>query len=245
MSLKVIYDVILGRLRQKDGDGGDTPTPPSPQSHFTVTTSGSNKTFYADEKETDTLTVTVTLKFDNVLVDADSTPSGWTRTGTGTYERSISQPGTIAAQSWSYTPGGEYGSQTATKSSASRTLTKVWPAYWGTYPSEIVLDHRLDGVVANLATQHRATSNVVNNVVNVPADQSQDVWLWVVTHGSATVVDNNLGANIMNAPENAPDFASPMQGTSFDLSGYKIYVSTWPAEAGQGGFGELKINITL
>ena len=121
----------------------------------------------------------------------------------------------------------------------------MWPAYWGTYPSEILLDDRLDGVIADLKAQHRATANVVNSVVDIPADPTEDIWLWVVTHGSATVLDNSLGASIMNAPVNSPDFDSPMPGASFELSGYKIYVSTWPAEAGQGGFGELKINITL
>lgn len=239
MSIKAKFDVILGRLREADGDGGDTPTP-APT--FTVTTTGSNKTYYADQLQTDTLTVVAECRYDGNLVDADSVPSGWERASLGTYSKTISGSGTVSATTFTYTPQG--GSALTAKTSA-RSLTKVWPAYWGTYPSEVVVDERLDGVVANLAAQHRATSNVVNTVANIPADQSQDVWLWVVTHGSALVVDNNLGANIMNAPVNAPNFDSPMQGADFELSGYKLYVSTWPAEAGQGGFGELKINITL
>ena len=238
MSIKVKFDRILGRLREGD-DGGDTPTP-SPT--FTVTTTGSNKTYYADQQQTDTLTVVAECRYDGNLVDADSVPSGWERASLGTYSKTISGSGTIAKTTFTYTPQG--GSALTAKSDA-KTLTKVWPAYWGTYPLDDFNKGDIDVIVANLKAQHRSTSNVVNTVMNVPSDPTNDVWFWVVTHGSATVVDAVLGANVMEAPVNAPDFASPMPGASFDLSGYKVYVSTWPAEAGQGGFGDLKINITL
>lgn len=241
MSIKVKFDRILGRLREGD-DGGDTPTP-SPS--FTVTTTGSNKTYYADQQQTDTLTVVAECRYDGNLVDADSVPNGWERASLGTYSKTISGSGTIAKTTFTYTPQG--GSALTAKSDA-KTLTKVWPSYWGTYPLDdlykVEVD-AIDAIAANLASQHRSTSNVVNTVLNVPSDPNVDVWFWVLTHGSATVVDNNLGANIMKSPVEAPDFASPMQGADFDLSGYKVYISTWPAEAGQGGFGDLKINITL
>ncbi len=239
MTIKVKFDPILGRLREKDGDGGDTPTP-TPV--FTVTTIGDNKTYYADQKQTDTLTVVAECRYDDNLVDVANPPQGWERASLGTYSKTISGTGTVGATTFTYTPEG--GSPLSAKTTA-KTLTKKWPAYWGTYPSGVLPEGRIDTIAANLASQHRATANVVNSVVNVLDDPNQDVWLWVVTHGSATVVDNTLGANIMNSPDNVADFASPMQGANFDLSGYKVYISTWPAEAGQGGFGELKINITL
>lgn len=238
MSLKVKFDVILGRLREKDGDG-NTPTPTHT---FTATTTGNNKTYYADEKETDSLTVTVTLRYDGNTVDADSVPSGWTRTALGTYQKTVNGSGTIAATTFTYTP---QGGSARTATSQARTLTKVWPAYWGTYPMGTVPSGRIDSIAVALAAQHRETDDVANRVVNVPDDPKDDMWLWVVTHGSATVVDANFNMNIMESPVSVADFASPISGTNFDLSGYKVYVSTWPAEAGQGGFGDLKINITL
>lgn len=241
--MKVKFDAILGRLREKDGSGGDTPTPPNPNSHFTVTTSGDNKTFYADEKESDTLTVTVTLRFDNVPVDANSTPSGWTHTGTGTYERTISHPGTIAAQQWSYTPGGQYGSQTATKSSPSRSLTKVYPAYWGIFAGNDASQPDITAIVASLSGQHRVTANLPTTVVNVPNNTANDAWLWIVTKGSATALNNEFNVNIMRDPVAGKEFTSP-RNNSIDLQGYTAYVSQNQAEAGLG-FGNVKLTINL
>lgn len=241
MSLTVKFDRILGRLREADVE---TPTPPAPSHTFTATTSGSNKTYYADEKETDMLTVTVTLRYDGNPVDADTNgvPSGWEKVPNtiGQYSKTISGSGSTGNGTFSYTANGE----TKTASAQSKTLTKVWPAYWGTYPSGTVPEARIDTIAADLAAQHRETSNVVNRVVNV-GNPKDDVWLWVVTHGEATVVDANFNLNIMEAPVSVADFASPMPDTNFDLSGYKAYVATWPAEAGQGGYGDLKMNITL
>ena len=154
MSLKVKYDVVLGRLREKDGDGGDTPTP-SPA--FTVITTGSNKTYYADEKQTDTLTVVAECRYDGNLVDADSVPSGWERASLGTYSNTISGSGTVAKTTFTYTPQG--GSALTAKSDA-KTLTKVWPTYWGVYPSGLLPSGRIDTIAANLAAQDRKSTRL-------------------------------------------------------------------------------------
>ena len=236
MSIKVKFDTILGRLREKDGS--ETPVTHT----FTATTTGSNKSYIADVQETDSLTVTVALRYDGNLVDANTVPSGWTRTALGTYQRTVTGSGTVPATAFTYTP---QGGSAMTATSQARTLTKVWPAYWGTYPSGTVPSGRIDTIAANLAKQHRETANVVNRVVNVADSPTDDVWFWVVTHGSASVVDANFGLSIMESPVSVVPFASPMPDVSIDLPDYKVYVATWPAEAGQGGYGDLKINITL
>lgn len=241
MSLKVKFDRILGRLREQDGDGS-TPEPPKPK--ITVETIGSNKIFYADEQQNDTLTVTVKVWFNNQLVDADSTPSGWTKTATGTYQRTISEPGQIAQQLWSYTPGGEYGSQTATAYSQARTLTKVWPAYWGIYPSD---DAAVDisAVVADLCQQHRVKQNLPSTTVEVPNPTANSCWLWIVTRGTATAQPAPTpGISMMEAPVTGKTFASPIPGANWNLTGYKAYLSMHSAKAG-ASFGNVVITINL
>lgn len=240
MSIKVKFDVILGRLRECCQ--GSSPTPqPVPQ--ITVTTTGSNKTFYADEQQSDTLTVVVTVKFNGQLVDADSTPSGWTRTSTGTYERTITEPGQIARQLWSYTPGGEYGSQTATAYSEARSLTRVFPAYWGIYPGNDASGD-ISAIVAALKDQHRVTQYLPTTVVNVDNPTANDCWMWIVTRGEARATPEAFDISMMEAPVTGKTFASPMPGANWNLSGYKAYVSINRADAGLS-FGPVKLTINL
>lgn len=238
MSLKVKFDRILGRLRE--ADGGDTPTPPVTHT-FTATTTGNNKSYFADQQETDSLTVTVTTRYDGDLVDADSVPSGWTRTGLGTYTKTVNGSGTIAAATFTYTPS---GGSAMTATSQARTLTKVYPAYWGMVDLGTVPQERIDSIVADLNTQHRETSSFSNRLIDVEGDPKKDMWIWVVTHGSATVVDASFNQNVMQSPVNVTDFASPISGVNIDLSGYKVYVSTWPIEANTPGY-QAKLGITL
>ena len=56
---------------------------------LSVGTVATDDTYITDVVTSTTMVVTVTVKFDNVKVDADETPSGWTRTGTGTYTKSV------------------------------------------------------------------------------------------------------------------------------------------------------------
>lgn len=240
MSLKVKFDRILGRLREAD-DGGDTPTPPTPSHTFTATTTGNNKSYNADQLETDSLTVTVTTRYDGNLVDCTPPDNTWTRTGTGTYTKTITGSGTIAAATFTYTPS---GGSAMTATSQARTLTKVWPAYWGMVDLGTVPQERIDSIVANLNAQHRETSSFSNRLIDVEGDDKKDMWLWVVTHGSATVVDAVFNQNVMQSPVNVTAFASPISGVNIDLPGYKVYVSTWPIEAGQSGY-QAKLGITL
>lgn len=238
---KVIFDCILGRLRQDKLSEGDLP---DPTPLFTVETApASSVRYYADAETNPGLTVTVKLRFNGTLVDADSTPSGWTRTGTGTYQRSVSQPGTVDAQAWSYTPGGMYGSRTATKSSASRSLTEVYPAYWGIYPSNDASGD-ISAIVASLAEQHRLTASLPQTVVEVPNQTAQDCYLWIVTHGSATATPEAFNVNMLREPVTGKTFESPMPRTGWNMSGYKAYVSINPADAGLS-FGNVRMTINL
>lgn len=234
MPIKVKFDTILGRLREKDGDGST----PTPTHSFTVQTTPTSKSYLADEQSSPGLTVQVVTKFDGVTVDAAATPSGWTRTGLGTYTRHIDEPGTIAAQQWSYTSGGT----TYHATSPARSLTAVYPAYWGIYPSnDATIDIR--AIVADLAQQHRATSDT-NTTVEVPNPTGNSCWLWIVTHGTADAEPATTpGISMMDAPVTGKSFVSPVN-PSINLSGYKAYVSMNSAKAG-ASFGNVKLNINL
>lgn len=239
MSIKVKFDRILGRLREKDGDGGSPAPPLVPK--ITVETIGSNKTFYADMQQSDTLTVVVKIWFNGHLVDADSN-NGWTKTATGTYQRTLTEPGEIARTQWRYTPGGDYGSSTATGYSEARSLTRVYPAYWGIYPDNDASGN-ISAIVAALNDQHRVTQDL-NTTIEVPNQTANDCWLWIVTHNKATATPEAFDVTMLRDPVTGKTFASPMSGTDWNLSGYKAYVSINPADAGLS-FGNVKLTINL
>lgn len=247
MSIAIKFDRILGRLREKDG--GSTPAPtPDPSDDFAATLSGSSKAYYADQKETDTLTVTVTLKFKGTLVDADSSTSGlgsWTRQSTGVYTRTVSGQGTIAAMTWKYTPPGtEYGGRTAQKTTAARTLTKVWPAYWGIYPGNNAAPTDITDIVAELNGQHRVTANTSLANADISNTTGQTCWLWIVTRNTATAEPAATpGISMMNDPAAGKEFTSPADN-SISLGGYKAYISTFSAKAG-AGFGLVNLTINV
>lgn len=244
MSMKVIFDRVLGRLREEDYEGGSDV--PDPTSHFSVTTTPTrNQVYYADATTSPGMTVTVTLKFDGNLVDPDAMPIGWTRESVGVYTKTLNEPGTVDAQAWSYTPGGVYEDRTAVKSSPARSLTEVYPAYWGIYPGNIEsIDDDLTPVVAQLYAQsRRLISNMPQTVVNVPNNTQDDVWLWIITKGSATATPESFDVSMMEEPAEDLSFTSPVNG-ELDLTGYKAYVSINKADAGLG-FGNVKLTINL
>lgn len=236
MGIKVKFDTILGRLREKDGDGS-TPTPSHNLSVQTTPTQ--NQTYLADEQTSPGMTVTVIVKFDGNIVDAASTPSGWTRTGLGTYTRHIDQPGTIAAQQWTYVHEG----RTYTATSPARSLTAIYPAYWGIYPSNDS-EGDITAIVAALKDQHRQTANLPRTTVEVPNPTGSDCWMWIVTKGSATATPEAFDVTMLRDPVTGKTFASPMPGANWNLSGYKAYVSINPADAGLS-FGNVKLTINL
>lgn len=236
MPLKVKFDRILGRLREKDGDS--TPTPPAPSHSMTgSTTPDRNQTYLADAQTSPGMTVTVKTYFDGALVDVPDTPANWTRTALGTYTRRIEQSGTIPAQTWTY----PYQGQNYTYTSPARSLSAVYPAYWGIYPSNDATPD-IRAIVADLAGQHRETANV-NRTVAVPNPTGSDCWLWIVTHGSATATPESFDISMMRDPVTGKSFTSPVN-PSINLSGYKAYVSINPADAGLS-FGNVKLKINL
>lgn len=236
MAIKVKFDTILGRLREKDGDGG---TPAPTHSFVAQTSPSSDKTYLADEQTSPGLTVTVTTKFDGVTVDADTTPSGWIRTALGTYTRHIDQPGDIAAQQWNYT----YGGTTYHANSAKRSLTAIYPAYWGIYPSNDS-GGDITAIVASLKNQHRVTTNLPQTVYTVDNPTPNDCWLWIVTKGTARATPEAFDISMMESPVTGKTFASPMPGADWDMTGYKAYVSINRADAGLS-FGPVKLTINL
>lgn len=243
MTKKAYYDPILGRLREMDTDqgGGETPDP-SP--HFTVDiTPSRNQSYLADAMESPGMTVTVTTRFDGDLVDADATPDGWSHPSLGTYTKTLANPGTVNAQEWSYTPGGVYGSRVAVKNSPARSLSAVYPAYWGIFPGNESTQRDITDVVASLAAQHRVTANMPETVVDVPNGTAEDCWLWIVTKGDARATPEAFDITMLQDPDTGEEFTSPVNN-SIQLDGYNAYISINKADAGMG-FGKIKLTINL
>lgn len=239
--MKVKFDCILGRIRECCGQGGGGDTP-DPAPHFTVNTSPNADVRYEADLETNPgLTVVVTTLFDGVTVDADSVPDGWSRIARGTYRKTLAAPGTVAAQAWSYTPGGIYLEQTVTKYSAARSLVAIWPAYWGVYPSSDA-DGDITAVVASLAEQHRLTANLPQTTLEIPNPTANDCYMWIVTRGSATATPQAFDISMLRDPVTGKTFTSPL--SSLSMSGYKAYVSINPAGAGLS-FGNVKLTINI
>lgn len=244
MTIKVKFDRILGRLREKDGDGG-TPTPPTP-SFTQTTTPTANQTYLADAVTFPGMTVEVRLRLDGTLVDADNTPQGWTHVSTGVYQRALSQPGTVPSQTWQHTTSASsiYGQRTLSVTSPARSCLPVYPAYWGIYPSNDAAGD-ITTVVASLKDQHRQTANLPQTTVEVPNPTGSSCWLWIVTKGTATAQPAPTpGINMMENPVDGKNFVSPMPGANWNLTGYKAYVSMQSAKAG-ASFGNVILTINL
>lgn len=235
MPIKVKFDPILGRLRE----GCDCDPEPTVPDLLATTTPSANQTYLADEVQSPGMTVVVTLAFRGTPVDADATPQGWTRTALGTYQRHIDQPGTVAAQLWEYTSDGT----TFTATSEARSLTAVYPAYWGIYPGNDTTGD-ISSIVAALKDQHRETHNVGPTVVTVDNPTANPCWLWIVTRGTAKATPEAFDVSMMDDPATGKTFTSPMPGANWSLSGYKAYVSINRADAGLS-FGPVKLTINL
>lgn len=230
MSIRVKFDTILGRLREADGD--DEPVPGNP---FTAeATPDRDQTWEYDAAPCPGMTVVVRLRLYGTLVDADQTPTGWEHVSTGVYRRGIQQEGTVPQQAWSHTSGG----MTYNATSPARSLSPIYPAYWGIYPSDDAAGD-IAAVVAALKDQHRLTAGLSNAVYTV-----DNCWLWIVTQGAARATDAAFDLSLMRAPVGGKQFASPMPGASWNLTGYNAYVSVNPADAGLS-FGNVKLTVNL
>ena len=213
-------------------------------SSFTVTTSPlADINYIADIEPCPNLVVSVNLFYEGVPVDADIIPEGWTHIATGEYQCSLNQPGTIDEQVWSYSIDGINGLQTFTANSAARSLTPIYPAYWGIYPSNDT-DGDITDIVASLAQQNRLTTDLSETTLEIPNLTDSTCWLWIVTKGVATAKTAIFDLNMMCDPVEGKQFVSPMPNANWELYGYKVYVSINPVDPGLS-YGSVKLSINL
>ena len=200
---------------------------------WVVDTAVAGQGYYADVATSTTMTVTVTTRFNGTLVDCNTTPSGWTRTATGTYTRSVSgASGTVPAATFGYTVvGGTYDGLTVSKSSSAKSITVTYPAWYGFSPTA-------DFATLDLSALTRRTSNLgtTSTVTNATGN---GCYLWIVTHGSASATSMNL--NILATINSSASFPSP-DDADISLSGYKVYRSNLTYDLGSFGIN-MAINV--
>ena len=200
---------------------------------WVVDTAVAGQSYYADVATSTTMTVTVTTRFNGTLVDCNTTPSGWTRTATGTYTRSVSgASGTVPAATFGYTVvGGTYDGLTVSKSSSAKSITVTYPAWYGFSPAA-------DFATLDLSALTRRTSNLgtTSTVTNATGN---GCYLWIVTHGSASATSMNL--NILATINSSASFPSP-DDADISLSGYKVYRSNLTYDLGSFGIN-MAINV--
>ena len=197
------------------------------------TTSGQN--YMVDEAASTTMTVTVKTRFNGTLVDCDSTPSGWTRTATGTYQRSVTGASGTVAGSFTYTiSGGTYDGLTVTASS-SASISKTYPCFYGFAAS---------ASAADIATVIPTLTRWIGSLTPTAALNNQLAtagYFWIVTRGSATATQ--LGSSILRAAVTGVSFTST-RNSDITLSGYKVYITTNSAAAG-GKFDNVALSISI
>ena len=199
---------------------------------WVVTTAASGQNYVADIATSTNMEVTVTTKFNNTLVDCNTTPTGWTRISTGTYRRSVTgASGTVAAASFTYTiSGGTYDGLTVSKNSSAKSITVSYPAWHGFATSNDAAD--LATVLSSLTrvTSFSSTTGALHNPL------AAEAYYWIITHNNATLTDTMTG-NMLNASVNGQSITS----NGIALSGYKVFISRASAAAG----GDLSSSCTL
>ena len=212
---------------------------------FDISTTASGQSYVADQQSTTTMVVTATLTFDNVAVDADETPTGWLKTPntTGVYTKTIGNAatGTVAAQSFDYTPGaGKYAGIKCTKSSTAKSIVVVYPIWFGFIPSNVAADFISEGVLdvsaAGLSGLTRQTTNKTINKGALNNGTANTAWYWALTHNNATAVDTMTSANMFNSKVD-----TKVLSNGYTLNGYKLFISKASATAG----GDLSSNCTV
>jgi hypothetical protein len=208
---------------------------------FTVSTAVTGNSRVADTAATTTMTVTVTTKFDGVNVDCDATPSGWTRTATGAYTKTLANAasGSIAAQPFTYTPpaSSPYAGIVCTKSSEAKSIVVTYPAWYGFVASTDASPGNIIQIIASLT---RRTSKLTQT-----ADLTNGLetagYYWILTHSTASATQS--GNNILRAVVSGREFPSP-NDIGITLTGYNLYISTNSASAG-GKFGDVALTINV
>lgn len=192
---------------------------------FSVGTVAVDDTFITDVVTSTTMVVTVTVKFDNVKVDTDETPSGWTRTSTGTYTKSVTgASGSVAAAEFSYTPtSGQFEGITVAKNSTQKNISAINPIFYGfaTTNDQAQLASVI-GTLTRRTTRLQQVADLVNNTGGV-------AYYWILTKSTATATQ--LGSTILNAPIPNKSFTST-QNPSITMTGYNLYISTLNCAAG-------------
>lgn len=204
---------------------------------FSVSTAAANDTYITDVVTSTTMVVTVTVKFDDVLVDADETPSGWTKASTGTYTKSVTgASGSVAETEFSYTPSsGEFEGITVAKNSAQKSISAINPIFYGfaTTNDQAQLASVI-GTLTRRTTRLKQVADLVNNTGSV-------AYYWILTKSTATATQ--LGSTILNEPIPNKSFTST-QNPSITMTGYNLYISTNSCAAG-GLFSNVDLTINL
>lgn len=202
-------------------------------SKFSVTTSGS-ASYVADEADCTTLEVTVTLEFDGASVDADSTPSGWTRTAKGTYTKSVSgASGTIEAQSFSHTPSaGKYNGIELAKSSEKKSIAVIYPIWYGFIDSNSAdnFDTKFESLTRKADDNYSHTGKFTNTA-------NKTAWFWALTHNTASAVDKFTGEMFNSA------VSKTVSSGGYTLENYKLYITKKNAPAGDDLSGDCTVTI--
>mgnify|MGYP007032339385 CR=1 FL=1 len=205
---------------------------------YTITTDANPTSFVRDIKSEETMTVTVTLEFYGSNVDPDFTPTGWGKSETGVYTKQSTS--SVSTQAWEYTPpSGKYEGIQMSKDSSSKSITGIYPAYYGIVPSGDTSN--INNMVSQyLNTSDTRTTTSVNSDKSFTNETGQQAWLWILTYGTATA--RQSGTSILQNPTTL-SFISPNNG-NITMSEYKLYISKNPIGVGLP-LSNVSINITL
>lgn len=206
-------------------------------SKLTLVQTNTTLTRYADTDAEITISTTITIKFDGTNIQPDNhdaiIAAGWTNSAIGVYTKSLTAAnGTIATQAFNYTPqDGIYQGIAVTKSSATKSINVVYPAWHGFVDTNNISNANTQITnLARIVAKLTQTTDLNNQL-------SDSGYYWILTHNSATATQ--LGSNILDAPQNLT-----ISINGFTLNGYKLYVSTKSAAAG-GKFGNVALTINI
>lgn len=191
------------------------------QENYKGTTDADVTTLIKDEDRQKTMTVTVTTKFFDTFVDS-VIPQGWNGSN-GAYTKDVTattSSQTIQSATFTYTPSsGDYKDITVTYKSSAKTLSVIYPAYYG-----LISSNNKDTILgqANNLTG-RKTSSYSNSNEEVLNISGEDKWFCILTRGTASA--KQLGMSILT---DSPYTNCSFYRNGFEMQGYKLYVSKNP-----------------